>query len=55
MPPELLSKPNLAADRQLAYTRSVQNHEYNKKRYDCTRNNVDFKIGDRVYVDNGNK
>jgi len=55
VPPELLSKSNLAADRQLAYARSVQYHEYNKKRYDCIRNDVDFKIGDRVYVDNGNK
>ena len=30
-------------------------HAYNKKNYDCKRNDVTFNVGDMVYVENGNK
>jgi len=55
VPEELITKRNLIKDRELAYKNSLQNHEYNKSKYDKNRKNFDFKVNDLVYVENGSK
>lgn len=55
IPLSLSSPPNLTHDRKLALENSLKYHEYNKKNYDSKRNVVTFKVGDLVYVENGNK
>ncbi len=54
--PDPLSSPtNLSRDRSLALERTIKYHDYNKSRYDKNKNVSNFKVGDLVYVNNGNK
>ena len=55
VPIKFLDIPDLLRDRELAYQNSLQNHEYNKRRYDRNRIDISFSVGDKVYVENGNK
>lgn len=45
----------LEEDRKLALQRSIKSHQYNKTLFDKNRLQYDFKKGDKVYVDYGNK
>lgn len=42
-------------DRKIALENTVKSHNYNKKLFDRNRKHYDFKIGEMVYVENGNK
>lgn len=42
-------------DREKALTNTISSHNYNKQRFDKNRKNYKFKIGDMVFVENGNK
>ena len=42
-------------DRKKALANTLQSHNYNKTLYDKNRKQFDFKVGDMVFVDNGNK
>lgn len=58
LPPELktrYSNEDLRRDRELAYRNTLKSHDYNKKRYDQLRREYNFKEGDKVYVENGNR
>lgn len=55
IPDILVDPPNLAADRELALCNTIKYHEYNKKRYDRSRVDNPFHVGDSVFIDNGNK
>jgi len=55
LPTELLPDWDLNQDRAIAYQNSICSHEANKGRYDETKVNSSFKIGDRVFIENGNK
>lgn len=55
LPSSLCDPPNLVHDRQLALDRTLRSHDYNKKLYDVNKSEIVFCVGDRVYVDNGNK
>lgn len=55
LPDLISSSPNLSRDRSLALERTIKYHNYNKSRYDKNKNVSNFKIGDLVYIDNGNK
>lgn len=55
MPIELQEKQNLSQDRIIAYENSVKNHAKNKARYDKNRKAETFKVGDYVYIENGNR
>lgn len=46
---------NLLEDRELAYKNSIKSHEYNKKLFNKNKNEGEFKEGDSVFVENGNK
>lgn len=46
---------NLEDDRKLAFENSLKYHDYNKKIYDRNRKEYNFKAGDLVYIENGNK
>lgn len=46
---------DLQRDRQIAFENSVKSHNYNKKIFDKNRKEYDLKIGDLVYIENGNK
>ena len=43
------------ADRKLALDNTLKSHYYNKKLFDKNRKNIEFNVGDQVYVENGNK
>lgn len=51
---QLLTK-SLEKDRKIALQRSIKSHEYNKALIAKNRLQYDFKKGDKVYVDYGNK
>ena len=58
LPPELKTistKQNLEEDRKLAFENTIKSHNYNKNRFDQDREEYEFNIGDRVYVENGNR
>lgn len=58
LPPELnrrCSEEDLKRDRKLAFENTIKSHNYNKKIYDSHRKEYEFKKGDMVYVENGNK
>lgn len=55
IPSCLVSPTDLAADRSLAFQNTLRNHEYNKRMYDKNKSAIEFKIGDSVFIDNGNK
>ena len=42
-------------DRKIALENTKKNHEYNKRIYDKGREHFDFKVGELVFVENGNK
>jgi len=45
---------DLLTDRKLALENSIKSHNYNKKLFDKSRK-YEFKVGDMVFVENGNK
>lgn len=49
------SKNDLLQDRKIALERTIKSHNYNKKKFDKNRINCQLKVGDLVYVENGNK
>lgn len=51
---QLLTK-SLEEDRKIALQRSIKSHKYNKTLFDKNRLQYEFKEGDKVYVDYGNK
>ena len=54
--PELfLNTSDLLADRRMAYNNILKNHEENKRRFDLKRVDTVFNVGDKVFVENGNK
>lgn len=57
--PNELKKPkdnnNWNEDKKLALSNTIKSHNYNKKLFDKQRRNHEFKVGDRVYIENGNK
>jgi transposase InsO family protein len=55
VPPELREKRNLDDDRKIAFENSLINHNNNKVRLDKNKKAHDFKLGDLVYIVNGNK
>lgn len=46
---------NLLEDRELAYKNTIKSHNYNKRLFDKNKNHFEFKEGDLVFVENGNK
>lgn len=46
---------SLEEDRKIAYQNSLRSFKINKERIDKNRRQHDFKIGDLVYIENGNK
>lgn len=58
LPIELKRKKSnniLGKDRLQAFDNSLKYHNYNKGLYDANRINYNFKVGDLVYVQNGNR
>lgn len=58
LPNELKSrctKEDLERDRKNALDNTIKSHDYNKKIFDQHREGYEFKVGDRVYVENGNR
>lgn len=55
IPDSLFPPSDLVADRKLALDRTLKYHSYNKNRYDASKSDVIFSLGDLVYVDNGSK
>jgi len=55
LPTELLPVRDLNQDRLTAYQNSIRSHEVNKARYDETKINLSFKVGEKVFIENGNK
>lgn len=58
LPNELKSKKtenNWIHDKQKALANTLRSHNYNKTLYDKNRKQFDFKVGDMVFVENGNK
>jgi hypothetical protein len=45
----------LIHDRKIALQNSIKSHNSNKKRFDRNRKECEIKIGDLVYVENGNR
>lgn len=48
-------KHNLIQDRETALKNTIKSHNYNKKLFDKNRKYYEFNIGDKVFVENGNK
>lgn len=46
---------DLNQDRKKALENTMKSHNYNKMIYDKNRRHIDLKVGDSVFVDNGNK
>lgn len=58
LPNELKQKKteyDLFQAREKALENTIKSHNYNKTIYDKNRIHIDFKVGDTVYVENGNK
>jgi hypothetical protein len=55
IPPELLPNRDLNQNRVTAFQNSIRNHDANKIRYDKTKMNASFSVGDKVFIENGNK
>ena len=57
--PKELNKSNmvntLQRDRETALKNSIKSHNYNKQLFDKNRKKHQFKIGDLIYIENGNK
>lgn len=54
IPVSIRDHTDLVADRKLAFENSVKYHNYNKNRYDKLKNDVNFKVGDMTFIENGN-
>ncbi|KAL7294472.1 hypothetical protein TKK_0012466 [Trichogramma kaykai] len=52
---EVTDQNHLREARATALKNSMKYHEYNKKVYDKNRKDQEFKVGDMVYVENGNR
>lgn len=46
---------DLLIDRRIALERTIKSHNYNKKQFDKNRKYMELKVGDSVYVENGNR
>ena len=46
---------DLQEDRKTALQNTLKSHNYNKKIFDKNRKHLEFKVGDKVFVENGNK
>lgn len=58
LPIELKKKTeinNWIADKKIAVENTLKSHNYNKTLFDKNREQYEFNIGDKVYVENGNK
>lgn len=58
LPMELRRKKTLnnwITDRKIALENTMKSHDYNKTMFDKNRKYHEFNVGDRVYVENGNK
>ena len=55
VPEEFTCPSNLPKDRELAFERSLKSHERNKQYYDKNRREGTFEVGEKIYVENGNK
>lgn len=58
LPEELkqnITQNHLLRDRKIALENSVKSHNYNKQRFDKNRKYYELKVGDSVYVENGNR
>ncbi|GAB1865912.1 Gypsy retrotransposon integrase-like protein 1 [Camponotus japonicus] len=49
------TQSDLQKDRKLALHRTKQSHNYNKKIFDKSRKQLEFKVGDMVFVKNSNR
>lgn len=54
-PKEFIEIRDFVKDKEEAFENSVRMHNANKKRYDKNRVDRVFNIGDKVYIENGNK
>jgi len=58
IPEELRRKKNREdwiRDKKLALERTLRSHKYNKSIFDRDRKHHEFNVGDRIYIENGNK
>jgi len=58
LPKELkkkITEQDWIRDKETALKNSIRSHEYNKKTYDKNRINLNFNVGDTVFVENRNK
>lgn len=58
LPDELkqnITQNHLLRDRKIALENSIKSHSYNKEKYDKNRKHCELKVGDSVYVENGNR
>ncbi len=55
VPIELREQGDFAKDRKLAFVNSLKSHEKNKERLKPNGEIYNFKIGDLVFIENGNK
>ena len=55
VPEELTCPSNLRKDRELAFERSLRSHERNKQYYDRNKKEDTFEVGEKIYVENGNR
>ena len=46
---------SLQQDPKIALKNSMKSHEYNKKQFDKNRKDHEFKVGDEVFIENGNR
>lgn len=52
---EYKTENNLLEDRKIALERTLKSHNYNKQQFDKNRKQCELKVGDSVYVENGNR
>lgn len=55
VPLEIREQNDFQKDRKLAYVNSLRDHQRNKERLKPTGEMYDFKVGELVYIENGNK
>lgn len=55
LPSELVNPSSYETDKLVALNNTIRYHNYNKSVYDKNKLDVDFKIGDLVYISNGSK
>ena len=54
-PVDSMNKCDISKDREEAFLNSTKSFESNKKRFDKTRKEYEFKAEDKAYVKNGSK